>query len=27
FPYEDERAGLPRRPDLHFVVLVKSLTS
>jgi ribosomal protein S18 acetylase RimI-like enzyme len=25
FPYEDERAGLPRRPDLHFVVLAKSL--
>jgi ribosomal protein S18 acetylase RimI-like enzyme len=27
FPYEDERAGLPRRPDLNFVVLAKSLTS
>jgi ribosomal protein S18 acetylase RimI-like enzyme len=27
FPYEDERAGLPRRPDLHFVVLAKSLAS
>jgi ribosomal protein S18 acetylase RimI-like enzyme len=25
FPYEDERAGLPRRPDLHFVVMAKSL--
>jgi ribosomal protein S18 acetylase RimI-like enzyme len=27
FPYEDERAGLPRRPDLHFVVMAKSLSS
>jgi ribosomal protein S18 acetylase RimI-like enzyme len=27
FPYEDERAGLPRRGDLHFVVLKKSLVS
>jgi ribosomal protein S18 acetylase RimI-like enzyme len=27
FPYEDERAGLPRRPDLHFVVLAKPLDS
>lgn len=27
FPYDDERAGLPRRSDLHFVVLEKSLTS
>lgn len=25
FPYEDERAGLPRRDDLHFVVLQKQL--
>ncbi len=25
FPYEDERAGLPRRPDLHFIVLEKAL--
>jgi N-acetylglutamate synthase-like GNAT family acetyltransferase len=25
FPYGDERAGLPRRPDLHFVVLRKAL--
>jgi ribosomal protein S18 acetylase RimI-like enzyme len=25
FPYDDERAGLPRRGDLHFVVLEKSL--
>ena len=25
FPYDDERAGLPRRPDLHFVVMAKSL--
>ncbi len=27
FPYEDERAGLPRRDDLHFVVLEKALSS
>ena len=26
FPYGDERAGSPRRPDLHFVVLQKSLS-
>ena len=26
FPYGDERFGLPRRDDLHFVVLEKSLT-
>jgi ribosomal protein S18 acetylase RimI-like enzyme len=26
FPYGQERAGLPRRPDLHFVVLQKDLT-
>ena len=25
FPYDNERAGLPRRDDLHFVVLEKSL--
>lgn len=25
FPYDDERAGLPRRPDLRFVVLAKRL--
>jgi ribosomal protein S18 acetylase RimI-like enzyme len=25
FPYGNERAGLPRRDDLHFVVLEKSL--
>lgn len=25
FPYGDPRFGLPRRPDLHFVVLRKSL--
>ncbi len=25
FPYGDERAGEPRRPDLHFVVLRKAL--
>ncbi len=25
FPYDDERAGLPRRADLHFVVLEKQL--
>jgi ribosomal protein S18 acetylase RimI-like enzyme len=25
FPYGDERFGLPRRDDLHFVVLSKSL--
>lgn len=27
FPYGDERFGLPRRSDLHFVVLEKSLTT
>lgn len=27
FPYGDERFGLPRRLDLHFVVLEKSLTT
>ncbi len=27
FPYEDVRAGLPRRPDLHFVVLAKRLAA
>ena len=27
FPYGDERFGLPRRDDLHFVVLAKSLSS
>jgi ribosomal protein S18 acetylase RimI-like enzyme len=27
FPYGDERFGLPRRDDLHFVVLAKPLTS
>ena len=26
FPYGDERFGLPRRDDLHFVVLSKSLS-
>ena len=26
FPYGDERFGLPRRDDLHFVVLAKALT-
>jgi ribosomal protein S18 acetylase RimI-like enzyme len=26
FPYGDERFGIPRRDDLHFVVLVKQLT-
>ena len=25
FPYGDERFGLPRRDDLHFVVLSKAL--
>ena len=25
FPYGDERYGVPRRPDLHFVVLAKPL--
>jgi hypothetical protein len=25
FPYDNERAGLPRRDDLHFTVLEKSL--
>ena len=25
FPYGDERFGVPRRDDLHFVVLAKSL--
>ncbi len=25
FPYNDERIGLPRRPDLAFVVLAKAL--
>jgi len=25
FPYGDERFGIPRRPDLRFVVLAKSL--
>lgn len=25
FPYEDKRFGLPRRDDLHFVVLTKPL--
>lgn len=25
FPYHDARAGLPKRPDLHFVVLSKKL--
>jgi ribosomal protein S18 acetylase RimI-like enzyme len=27
FPYDDERMGLPRRPDLEFEVLSKPLTS
>jgi GNAT superfamily N-acetyltransferase len=27
FPYGDERFGLPRRPDLYFVLLEKELTS
>lgn len=27
FPYGEPRFGLPRRPDLHFVVLRKSLTA
>jgi GNAT superfamily N-acetyltransferase len=27
FPYGDERFGLPRRPDLEFVVLAKSLAA
>ncbi len=27
FPYDDDRFGIPRRPDLHFVVLAKRLTS
>ena len=26
FPYGNERLGLPRRPDLNFVVLAKSLS-
>lgn len=26
FPYGDDRAGVPRRSDLHFVVLAKRLT-
>jgi ribosomal protein S18 acetylase RimI-like enzyme len=26
FPYGDQRFGLPRRPDLHFSVLVKDLS-
>jgi ribosomal protein S18 acetylase RimI-like enzyme len=26
FPYGDERFGIPRRDDLHFVVLAKPLT-
>jgi GNAT superfamily N-acetyltransferase len=25
FPYGDERFGIPRRPDLHFIVLEKDL--
>ena len=25
FPYGDERFGIPKRPDLHFVVLAKEL--
>lgn len=25
FPYDDVRFGLPRRPDLHFIVLAKDL--
>lgn len=27
FPYGDERFGIPRRDDLHFVVLAKPLVS
>jgi ribosomal protein S18 acetylase RimI-like enzyme len=27
FPYGDERFGLPRRDDLHFVVLARQLTA
>jgi ribosomal protein S18 acetylase RimI-like enzyme len=27
FPYGDERFGVPRRPDLSFVVLAKSLST
>jgi GNAT superfamily N-acetyltransferase len=27
FPYGDERFGIPRREDLHFTVLAKSLTA
>jgi GNAT superfamily N-acetyltransferase len=27
FPYGDERFGIPRRPDLRFVVLAKHLTA
>ena len=27
FPYGDDRGGIPRRSDLHFVVLAKPLTS
>jgi ribosomal protein S18 acetylase RimI-like enzyme len=27
FPYDDERFGIPRRPDLRFVVLAKPLAS
>jgi ribosomal protein S18 acetylase RimI-like enzyme len=27
FPYGDERFGIPRRDDLHFIVLEKSLPS
>lgn len=27
FPYGDERYGIPRRPDLHFVVLAKPLSA
>jgi ribosomal protein S18 acetylase RimI-like enzyme len=26
FPYGDERFGIPRRADLHFVVLAKALS-
>ncbi len=25
FPYGDDRKGIPRRSDLHFVVLAKQL--
>jgi ribosomal protein S18 acetylase RimI-like enzyme len=25
FPYDDVRSGIPKRPDLSFVVLAKSL--